>query len=88
MYHLLLRLKDFKTLDIDLNPDNSNSDDQYQNIEALLPYANAYFDQQIDHDKILKEIRSEVIEDSIVNKIFEGYCLHGLKRREILIVMN
>jgi len=72
-------------LEFYIDQDDDKSSD---NLEALLPYADAYYDQQIDHDKVLTDIRNEIQSDEIVKKIFEAHCLNGLLRREILIEYN
>lgn len=65
-----------------------NDEDTLNTLEAILPYANAYFDQQIDHDMILNDIQDEIQADEIVKTIFEAHCQNGLLRREILIEYN
>src|SRR5690606_30447305 len=80
--------ENLKMSDIDLYSTIVDDEEHYQNLDAILPYANTYFDQQIDYDQILKAIEREIIDDSIVSKIFEGYCTLGLKRREIIMMFN
>ncbi|AZI24163.1 hypothetical protein EA772_01925 [Pedobacter sp. G11] len=67
---------------------NDEDGDELNIMEALLPYVDAYFDQQIDHDKILNDIKEEIKSDEIVKKIFEAHCQNGLLRREILMEYN
>lgn len=67
---------------------NDEDDEAFNSMEALLPYADAYFDQQIDHDQILNDIKDEIKSDEIVKKIFEAHCQNGLLRREILMEYN
>lgn len=75
------------TTDLDfLN--NQDDEESFNTLEALLPYANAYFDQQIDYDQILNDIKNEIQGDEIVKRIFESHCQNGLLRREILIKYN
>ena len=67
---------------------DQDDDDSVSTIEAIMPYANVYFDQQIDHDRILNDIKEEIKTDEIVKKIFEAHCQNGMLRREILIEYN
>jgi len=52
-------------------------------IDALLPFAEAYFDDEIDCRNILSEVEQLVKADPIVENIYIGICC-GLKRRDVI----
>lgn len=60
--------------------DNEEEDTQF-NLDVFLPFAGAFFDQEIDYQEIISHVKSELSTDEICNKIFEGIC-NRLKRRE------
>ena len=63
------------------------SDDTQSSLDVLLPFANAFFDQEIDYQEIVSYVKSELSTDEICGKIFEGICC-GLKRRESIEEYN
>ena len=63
--------------------DGKDEDDQYSGLDSLLPYAEAYFDQEIDYDKACAYVRSELGDDEAAIKIFDDRC-EGVKRRQTI----
>lgn len=59
-------------------------EDSESYLDSILPYAEALFDEQIDYEKIMKEIEVEIEGDAIVESIFLGVRLYGMKRREVI----
>lgn len=51
--------------------------------DFLLPYVEAFFDEEIDYKSILTKIESQVKGDEIVENIFLGVC-SGFKRRDVI----
>ncbi len=62
--------------------DNDENDTQ-SSLDALLPFAGAFFDQEIDYQEIISHVKIELSTDEIAGKIFDGICT-GLKRRETI----
>lgn len=67
-----------------LSNENSDEGEPFSNIENLLPFTEAFFDQEIDFKEVLNSIRNGIENDKIVEKIFEGVCCNGLKRRDVI----
>lgn len=53
-------------------------------LDAILPHAEVYFDQEIDYNEIMSSIETEVKGDKIAEEIFLGVCCCNLKRREVI----
>jgi hypothetical protein len=56
-------------------------------LDAVLPYAEAFFDQQMDYDQVMKFLEEKVKDDPDVEKLFYGFSL-GMKRESILEEFN
>lgn len=61
-----------------------DDDDQTNYLDAILPHAEAFFDQEIDYNEVMSFIESEAKGDTIVENIFLGITGYGLKRSEII----
>lgn len=59
--------------------DNSNS-----YLDSIFPFAEVYFDQEIDYANIISSIELEIKDDKIAEEIFFGICYNNLKRREVI----
>ncbi len=67
---------------------NDTDDDPFENIEFFLPYANIYFDQEMDYNKILSDVKMQLKGDETACKIFDCVCCNGMKRREVILEHN
>lgn len=65
-----------------------DENEHFVNVEALLPFASALFDQEIDYKNILKEIENELEDDDIAKLIFREVRCNGLNRRDVLEEQN
>lgn len=63
---------------------NQNEEHNSSYLDSILPYTEAYFDQQVDYDLIMSEIEKATKGDKTVEEIFLGNCCYGLKRREVI----
>jgi hypothetical protein len=63
-------------------------DDSTPYLDAILPHAEVFFDQEIDFTEVMRYIESEVKGDSVVENIFLGITGYGLKRAEIIKEFN
>ncbi len=70
--------------DIFAYEDDNEEEDSTPYLDSILPNAEVYFDQEIDYQEVLKQIESEAKNDPIVENIFMGICVFGMKRREII----
>lgn len=68
--------------------ENENEDDSAPYLGAILPHAEAFFDQEIDFKEVMSYIESEAKVDAIVENIFLGISGYGLKRAEIIQEFN
>ena len=66
--------------------DKMDSEDENSNsyLDSILPYAEVYFDQEIDYNEIMASIENKVKGDKILEEIFLGYCCENSKRREVI----
>lgn len=64
-----------------------NDEDSDSNYENLLPSVQATFPQNIDSDLIFEKIQKE-IKDPLIDTIFIGTRIYGLKRREVIKEFN
>lgn len=62
----------------------NNETDTGSYLDRILPFAGAYFDQEIDYNTIMSAIETEISGDSLLEEIFLGVCSYGLKRREVI----
>ncbi len=70
---------------------NNLEDDENDNgsyLDSILPYAEAYFDMEIDYTEIMNYVQGEIKGDEILEEIFLGICLNGLKRRDVIEEFN
>src|SRR6185312_4172185 len=63
--------------------ENFDEENSATYLDSIFPYAEAFFDQEIDFNEVMKYLENEVKNDTIVENIFLGICCYGLKRREI-----
>jgi hypothetical protein len=69
---------------VDLFTGEQENEESYSTyIEALLPFAAALIDEQMDYDLVVEYMEREAKGDSIVEEILLGLEM-GLKRREII----
>ena len=66
--------------------DNEKDNGSY--LDSILPYAHAYFDIEIDYTEIMNYVQGEIKGDEILEEIFLGICLNGLKRRDVIEEFN
>lgn len=78
------KIENKSMVDLFATGNEGDENEPFFNLEALLPFANAYFDQEIDYNEILASIKVDTMADVTVNQIFEGICHDGLKRREVI----
>lgn len=71
-----------ETKDTSLYFDNDEARGDY--MEAVLPYVEAFFDEDVDFKVIMAELEDSVKHEIIVEQIFLGRSGFGLKRREII----
>ena len=70
---------------------NNLEDDENDNgsyLDSILPYSDAYFDMEIDYTIIMNDVQAEIKGDEILEEIFLGICLNGLKRRDVIEEFN
>jgi len=65
---------------------NEDEDEAY--LDAILPHAEVFFEQEVDFMEVMNYIESETKGDSIVENIFLGVSGYGLKRAEIIKEFN
>lgn len=64
--------------------EGSDGEESTSYLDAILPHAQVFFDQELDYDEVMRHIESELKSDKIVESIFLGINGYGLKRREII----
>jgi hypothetical protein len=64
------------------NLNDENIADNY--LESVLPFVEAFFDQQVDYDKVMGDIAEMVEGESEVEQIFVSVYGYGMKRREVI----
>ena len=57
-------------------------------LDSILPFAEAYFDQEIDSKEIMTFIEQEVAKDKIVEEIYLGVRCYGWKRAMVIKEFN
>lgn len=68
--------------------EDENEDDSTPYLDAILPHAEVFFDQELDFNEIMSYIESQTKGDTIVENIFLGVTGYGLKRAEIIKEFN
>lgn len=53
-------------------------------LDSVLPYAEAFFDEQVDYESIMKEIEREIAGKPILENIYLGVRSYGMERREVI----
>lgn len=64
--------------------DKKQQDDDDSYLDSVLPYAEVFFDQEIDFKEIMTEIENEISKDEVAEKIYFGERYDGLKRAQII----
>lgn len=72
------------TNDIFNDTGSENEVDNYNYLDTILPYVEAYFDQQVDYDNVMSEIASIVEGENEVEQIFVSIYGYEMKPREIM----
>lgn len=67
---------------------NDGGEDVFSNIDALLPFVVAGFDEEMDYKKIMAEIAAELQEDEMAKLIFEEVRCNGMDRRDVIRKYN
>lgn len=62
--------------------DDEDSASNY--LESVLPYVEAFFDQQVDYDNVIASIADNVQGENDVEQIFVSIYGYGMKRREVI----
>jgi hypothetical protein len=57
-------------------------------LDSILPFATAYFDQEIDFAEIMLEIDQEISKDKIAEEIYLCERCYGMKRADIIAEFN
>lgn len=73
--------KDIYTIVDKMEKEDENSSSY---LDSILPYAEVYYDQEIDYNEIMASIENKVKGDKILEEIFLGYCCDNSKRREVI----
>lgn len=83
-------LENKETVTVYNNEDEDDGSDLEDNraLKSMLPYIEAYFDQEIDINKITADLEVEVSKDPDVEKVYLGICMSGMKRREVIKDFN
>lgn len=66
---------------------NDANEDGSSYLDAVLPYAEAFFDQEVDHATVITQLEARVKDDLDVEKLFYGFSL-GMDRGDILNEFN
>lgn len=83
--HDLVSAENRSTIDVfAYQNDNEDEDESSPYLDAILPKAEVFFDQEIDFTEVMNYIELETKGDSIVENIFLGISGYGLKRAEII----
>jgi hypothetical protein len=69
---------------ISMASDSSEDDYDTSNIDAILPYVSAHFDEEIDYERIITEIENEIKDDQLVKLIFEEVSCKQHNRRDVI----
>lgn len=92
-YHIIRRLisNDAKSLEnrsniqvIDDYRESNDSDHNSSDLESILPIFESFFDQEIDYNYILHEVKKQLNQDNIASLIFDEVRCKGLNRREVI----
>jgi hypothetical protein len=68
--------------------EGEDEDDSSPYLDAILPHAEVFFDQEIDFTEVMSYIEAETKGDSVVENIYLGISGYGLKRAEIIKEFN
>ncbi len=68
--------------------ENGDEDEPSPFLDSILPYAEVFFDQEIDFEEVMSYIESEAKGDGHVENIFLGLEGYGMKRAEIIKEFN
>ncbi len=68
--------------------ESSVDDNEINNIDAILPYVSAHFDEEIDYEKIIEEIKNEIKDDELMKLIFEEVRCKQNDRRNVIEQFN
>jgi hypothetical protein len=60
-------------------------DDSDLYLDSIFPYAETFFDLEIDYKVIMESIEQEVQNDAIMESIFLGLNYYDMKRRQIIV---
>lgn len=63
---------------------DSDEEKDVDYVETMLPHVEAYFDEEMDYEKIMAYVEEAIKGDKTVEEIFLGITGYGLKRREII----
>jgi len=63
---------------------DAESEDGDSYLDSILPFAEAYFDQEIDAKEVMGFIELEVAKDKIVEEIYLGIKCYGWKRALVI----
>lgn len=63
---------------------DEDEDDNGSYLDRILPFAGAFFDQEIDFNEVMTHIENEIKGDSIAEGIFLAVYSYGMKRREVI----
>lgn len=66
----------------------SNDEDSFKNIDALLPFVAAYFGDELDYKNIVKEVEDELQQDEIAKTIFKEVRCQNVDRRVVIRQYN
>jgi len=66
----------------DTREDDENGVGSY--LDATLPHAEVFFDQEVDYKQIMASIEADIKTDKIVEEIFLGIHTYGMARREVI----
>jgi len=77
-----------KTTDIQIfaAQEEGTYNDSASLIETLIPHVSCFFDQELDYDKIVSEIRCELADDKLALSIFDNVRCQNLNRRDLILL--
>jgi hypothetical protein len=63
---------------------DGRGDGLYEYVDEVLPSVYPFFDDEIDYQNIIEDLRKAIAHDKCCRTIFEGVCVCGKPRREII----